>query len=129
MALLDDIKTQLDTDSVTGGATGWVCMLNYMPDSGDKIIAAYETGGFAPEKRFGAGNTTAQPTFQLILRADEWDYSEARTKASAAINSLDYVTISTQTIFVVGSPIALGKDAENRYMISINFEVKDVGGH
>lgn len=128
MALLDDIKTRLEAQSVTGGATGWTAFKGFLPDTTDKVVAIFETGGETPEMAMG-GVDYPKPTFQIRIRGDIRDYAVARTKAQAAIVALHRFEVNNQTLFAIQSaPISIGNDKSDRPNLTANFRVVNVGG-
>lgn len=128
MALLDDIIARLDAQSITGGATGWTAFASFLPDSPNKAVAAFETGGDVPEMAM-AGTNYPKPTFQIRIRGDESDYQVTRTKAQDAITALHRFEVNNQTFFAVQSaPISIGNDKNDRPNLTVNFRVVDVGG-
>ncbi len=117
--LLDDVGTQLDTDLVTGGATGWTLFKSYLPPSPDQIVSIYETSGEFPDVNF------TFPGLQIFVRAGEFEYVLARNKMDGVISSLDNATVSGYSyIFATTSPQLLRVDnQENRILIVLNFKV------
>lgn len=122
MGILDDIESKLVADSVGGGVTGWSIYKSYQPDSPDKVITIYESGGSVPDQTSGIGYS--YPTFQVRGRGVEFGYSELRVKMDEVLSSLNNATISGYVyVFPDDSGvIPLGYDsANNRPMVSINF--------
>lgn len=128
MALLDDIKTRLDAESVTGGATGWSAFTSFLPTDPDKAVAVFETGGDTPEMAMG-GTNYPKPTFQVRIRGESFEYETARQKAQDAINALHRYSVNNQTFFAIQSgPLSIGNDENDRPNLTVNFRVTDVGG-
>jgi hypothetical protein len=121
MSILDDLKTQLETDSVTGGATGWTCYLGGQQETPDKTITIYETGGDQTPDQFDSGST--YPTFQVRGRGAAFGYEALRTKMQAVYDSLNNATIAGYTyVFAIDSaPIGIGVDGNNRPQLVWNF--------
>jgi len=127
MSILDDIGTQLTTDGVVGGASGWTLAKSYQPATPDKMITIYETGGKEPDQT--PGTTHDFPTFQIRGRGVEFGYAALRTQMQAVFDSLNNATISGYVyIYAIDSgPIALRFDtAENRPEMVWNFRTMKV---
>jgi hypothetical protein len=124
MSILDDLKSQLATDGVVDGATGWGCYLGGQPETPDKTITIYETGGDGEPDQF-SGTEHTYPTFQVRGRGAAFGYEALRTKMQDVFNSLNNVDISGYVyVYPVDSgPIALGYDGNNRPQLVWNFKV------
>lgn len=121
MSLLTEIKAALESASVTGGATEWTAYLSYIPDSPDKAIAIYDTGGESVDQ--SGGTKYDRPTFQLYIRGEAWGYEAARTKARDAFDALNAAEPSGYTYLyaVTPEPIPVRYDENNRPELSWNF--------
>lgn len=126
MALLDDILTQLVTDSVVRGATGWEIVLSYMPPEQEKMLAVYEQGGGAPDQT--DGTRYDMPTFQVRGRGEsikdvDDPYSTLRAKMQEVFDSLNDSVISGYVYMFADSsaPIPIGYDANLRPEMTWNF--------
>jgi len=128
VALLDDVLATLDAQGVTGGATGWTAFASFLPDTTDKVVAVYETGGEAPLMAMQGANYP-RPTFQVRVRGAVRDYQDTRTKAQEIYTALHRYSVNNQTFFAVQSgPLSIGNDANDRPNLTINFRVMNVGG-
>jgi hypothetical protein len=121
MALLDDVKTYLEANSVSGGVTGWKTCLAYLPPSPDQVVYVVETGSTrSPEP------TLYSPSIQFIIRGNKDDVQTARTKAEQVLIVMDNATISGTNYpycFAEQNPMYIGKDENERPMFSINFKL------
>ena len=124
MAFLDDLAAKLDSAGVTGGATGWSALKSFLANDPDKVICLLETGG-NPSEQGEIGYD--HPTFQALVRGVAFGYAAARTKADAVVSALNDATISGCTyVFVRHAPLPIGLDANNRPLISLNFDAMKV---
>jgi len=124
MALLEDINTKLEADSVTGGATGWTVRIGPMTDQIDQLVVLAETGGFPPDQ-FGS-TLSGEQTFQVRVRAGRRRYDTARSKMQDVFNSLNASTISGHfyTYALSSGPLFMGFDANERPEFVQNFKVR-----
>ena len=127
MSILDDIGTVLSDAGLVDGASGWKLYKSYMPDSPDKAIALFESGGKIPDQTTGTSHDF--PDFQVRGRAGAFGYEILRTKMQAIFNELNDSTISGY-IYVFASqsgpmPMGYGK-GDNRPELSWNFTTMKV---
>lgn len=99
-------------------------------DQRDTLIAIYEPGGAPPVYSFGASPMLERPTVQVISRSTS--YATARTNAFTIYTILAAVEDATLSgtaytrVTPSQSPIDLGKDADDRHLISCNFMAEKV---
>jgi len=121
--LLDAVGTMLSTVASTGTTSTYRLFKTFMPDTPDKVMVLYETGGFPPDS---IQHGLDQPTFSVHVRGT---YSTAREKLNEAFNLLHQINRSTAggstekfiSIVAVGDALSLGRDTKNRPVISQNF--------
>ena len=141
MPLLDDIATFLDAQSTaftllsgTSGNLAKTISLDHSAVS-DTIAVLYETGGAGNEYTFSTSSNSARvaiekPSLQMLSRSS--DYQTARNQAQVAYTILDGLAgrnLPTATgtryleITAVQTPFSLGRDDNDRPIISVNFNV------
>jgi hypothetical protein len=139
--ILDEIATYLaaqSTDFTALSGSGGNLTKAFMPDAApapDTIATIYETGGVAPVHTFSTGDLPDRafenPRVQMITRSTS--YTTARNLADTAFKLLDGLNsqslpTSTGTRYIditaVQSPFSIGRDANGRYLISVNFDVR-----
>ena len=143
--LLDDIATYLAAQStaftILAGTEGNMTK-GFMPDAApapDTCTTLYETGGTAPTHTFSTDADTRyfeNPRLQIMTRSTS--YESARDRADKAFKLLDGLanTVLPTTagslyidISAVQSPFSIGRDANDRFLMSVNFDVmKTVAG-
>lgn len=124
MSILDDIMTQLEADSVSGGATGWTTKKSLMPPAPDQIVGIFETGGGDVDQTQGVSQFDGHG-FQVRVRGTAFDYDGARAKIAEAFTSLNNVTLSGYIFIFADSiqPLPLGLDTNDRPELAMNFTV------
>lgn len=123
MALLDDVKSTLESAAVVGGVTGWTLALGYMPPDPDKLVFVGKTTGEAPEVDPDATNQYDFDSFSVVVRGAEYDYEDAQTKADAIFVALHNASINGFVyVFAKHTPTSLGIDDNKRPMLSLNFQ-------
>ena len=142
--LLDDVTTYLDAQSTAlkklAGTTGNLSKA-FMGDAAptpDTIVTLYETGGTDPIHVFTTGGQTRwyeQPTLQALSRSTS--YQTARDNAEVVFTKLDGLAntlLPTATgvfylsIDAIQSPFSIGRDANNRHLVSVNFSIVKATG-
>lgn len=89
------------------------------------LIALFEAGGAPPVYTYGSSPMLERPTVQVISRSTS--YATARTNASTIYSILAAVKGATLsgTIYTrvtpSQSPFDMGKDADDRHLISCNY--------
>lgn len=119
MALLDGVATILATAGV--GTRGTDLFNGQMPQRPANCMAITLTGGYPPLIH----TDVDRPTFQVKVR--NTSYAAAESKAYAVYNALhNYGGTSNSVIFLqiqaMQTPTAIGKDENDRFLFSINFE-------
>lgn len=122
MALLDDIHGRLTAAGVIGGASGWTGYKSYLPDTPDKAVAIYETGGPPPETALAI----AYPTFQCRVRGEASGYAAARAQAQAVVDALHAQAAAVGAAYVYlyaanSGVLPLGNDENDRPHLTVNF--------
>lgn len=125
MGLLEDIKTKID--QLTSETTSTI-YIGDMPDNLN-VLAIYPTGGFAPNHTLNIQSASVNsPTFQIILK--DSNFSNAYTRLNSIKNALSGVSMQSTdlltyiTIFGLSDIINLGKDKNQRTILSLNFVCK-----
>jgi hypothetical protein len=122
MALIDDIATYLQTNSV--GTVGTDIFKSYVPDAANALVAVIDTGGMKPDIYI----PTKEPTFQVFIRAAT--YSAGKTKLATIRSLLHQVQGSTigSTYFYFIHAISegghLGRNERGLDEFSINFQCR-----
>lgn len=143
MPLLTDILTYLDAQSsalkkLAGtGSTGNLVITNLLDHTGvpDTLMVLLETGGSAPNWVFGSTNP-AYETASLQAISRSTNYATARSRAFLAYRILGGIhnqylptsSASTKCWYLDCNPdqppFSLGKDANQRWLLSCNFTVR-----
>ncbi len=124
------IATLLEASSVgLGLALGTDLFIAEELDSPDSIVTVYNTGGFAPQSNY----EYLKPTVQVRVRGAKNTSSETSyTTAENIIDALHGVYEQTVSgtryvqILALGDIFSLGKDENNRFIYTVNFEIHRV---
>jgi len=121
MALLDDMRDHLITNSIVEGATGWQCLIGRITDNQDQQVALFETGGETPDE--SQETRVDEVTFQVRVRAAEFAYNAARSKIQDVFDTLQDATISGYVfVFAIqAGPLNMGYDNNNRPELVQNY--------
>lgn len=134
MPILTEVATYLAANSTlaVGGVTGTLQITQMTDDMANTVVALYETGGSATVKAFstgaGAARVYEQPGLQALSRSTS--YATARASAGIVYDLLDGISNTTMTgvtylsVDAVQPPFAIGRDDNERHLISVNFQVK-----
>jgi len=121
MSVINDIAIYLQANGI--GTIGTDIFLGYQPESPNNSITLYETGGYALD----LAGFLRYPTLQIMVR--NTSYSAARTKIDSII-ALMHRTVNTTinstrycSIYTTSDATSLGKDDQNRSLLSVNFEL------
>jgi hypothetical protein len=127
--LLDEIATRIGTL----GLSGYTITTGHRPDTPDKVVTIYETGGAAAELGFGvAGIQFEHPTIQVVVRAAANDYETARNAMQLIYVDLPKVqgtTLSGTTYHLIipaQAPFLLERDVQRRPVLVVNFAITKV---
>jgi hypothetical protein len=121
-----DILTKLQT--FTGLLTGWTAGVTREPDSPDKCITIYDTGGGDPNPAL----LIDEPTIQIRVRgaAGAAGYAAAYTLCDAIKNKVLGIAAWTLTgigrytgAWMLGDVNSIGYDGNNRPLLTMNFRV------
>jgi len=136
--ILDDLATYIDAQSTVftklSGSAGNLAK-GEMPDTApapDTLTALYETGGISTLMSFSTGDQVSRQItrhrIQVLARSTL--YSTARTNAETVFTMLDGLakTLPTATglpysIEAVSPPFDIGKDRNERHLVSTNYDV------
>lgn len=118
--ILDELATYLQGQGVasTSQSASWAVFKGFEPDTPDKCISLFETGGNPNEQN--VNTPVDRPTFQLRVRADDYGYSTGRAKIAAARTALELIgnsTLSTRRyvhVVAMSEPVSLGLDENQR---------------
>ena len=125
--LLDEISTYLVSQGVgvAGSTASWTVFKGIEPNTPEKCITLFETGGLENE---GHHDTPVdRPTFQVRVRADSYGYSTARVKLGAARTALENIgniTLSSWKyvhVQAIGEAASLGYDENQLPRLVLNF--------
>lgn len=133
--MLDAVATYLtsNTTLTVGGTTGTLAKAVMTDSQPDTVAVLYEQPGGASEYSFSTSTGTVgvvyeQPNLQCLTRSAT--YTVARAAAQTvytALNGLGETTMSGVrflSIEAIQSPFSLGRDSNERYLVSVNFRVK-----
>ena len=132
--LVTDLGDLLATGGAgtVGSTAAWGIYLGRMPESPDRCITVYETGGVSSLHTMstGPGNAVLErPRAQVVVRAPEGNYSTGREKIQEVVRLLDGLRprmINTTQYYwaaSVQSPFVLDRDANERIRFVVNFDV------
>ena len=133
MTMLDAVATYLvaNTTLTVGGTAGTLAKAIMLDTQPDTVAVLYETGGTGSEYVFSTGATEVvyeEPNLQLISRSTT--YSKARSVAETVYTKLDGLSETVMSsvryldIEAMQSPFSIGRDEQERYLVSVNFRVK-----
>jgi len=136
--ILDDVAQYLSTN-ITALTLGTNLTKGYMPDSPDTCTTVFETGGYRPTHYFTTGTQTrAYENPGIMVHARSTDQVTARGLAESVFTKLDGITnraLPTTTgthhyvsIDAVQSPFLVGRDKNDRFVFSVNFDVTKTTG-
>jgi hypothetical protein len=142
--ILDDLVTYLDAQSTALSllsGTGGNLSKAFMPDASpapNTMVTLYETGGRAPVHVFTTSTQTRlheQPTVQVLSRSSS--YQTARNNAETVFGILDGIAntllptatgIRYVSIEAIQSPFSIGRDANDRHLVSCNYQIMKATG-
>jgi len=112
---------------VTAGiASGWNTSIAREPDSPDKALTFYNTGGLAPNPKW----LMDYPSIQVRVRGDKNAYATSRAKAQAIKDKLLGLEsqdvgggIRLSSTLMVGDIVDLGYDSLQRPLHTMNFRL------
>ena len=129
--LLDDVATYLESQTTRLDRTNLT--RGFQPDTPNTITTLIESGGVFPLHAFSTGGGTRiyeRPTLQVMSRST--DYQTVRATMEDVFTILDGFNnagLPTSTgvryaaIDAVQSPFAIGRDSNDRFEMSVNFEI------
>ncbi len=133
--ILDAVATYLVTNTTltVGGTSGTLAKAVMSDSQPDTIAVLYEQGGGPSEYSFSTSTGTVavvyeQPNLQCLSRSVS--YQTARTAAQTvytALNGLGDTTMSGVrflSVEAIQPPFSVGRDKQDRYLVSVNFRVK-----
>ena len=123
--VLDDLATRIAT--TISGTVGTDIFKSMMPVTPDAAVALYETGGLAPEKRFGTkGIEWERPGVQVVVRGAPGDYQTARTTSQTIFEDVSKIEAEdlSGTRFHLSDPLqqpfGLSVDEQDRPTVAFN---------
>jgi len=135
--LLDDVATYLAANS-TRLSVGVNLTKSFMPDDPATVTTLFETGGFTPLHAFSTGaGTRYYERPGLMIHSRSTDYQTVRETMEAVFVLLDGwndqalpTTTGTHysSIDASQSPFLTHRDANDRFVMSINFNVVKTTG-
>jgi hypothetical protein len=135
--LLDDVGTYLAANS-TRFTVGVNLTKGNMPENPATCTTLFETGGFSPLHAFTTGSQTRyyeRPSIMVHSRST--DYQTVRDTMEAVFTILDgynNALLPTATgvhygsIDAVQSPFLINRDSNDRFVMSVNFNVVKTTG-
>ena len=125
--LLDDVLDFLSTGGL-GLTSGTNLFAGTLPDSPDRCVVLYETGGFFPiHANANAAAVVERPRVQVVTRAPS--FQGARQLAHNVFRRLDSTRGATingvfyHWISAVSSPAQMGDDGSGRPRVVCNFDI------
>jgi hypothetical protein len=123
--VLDDLATRIAT--TISGTVGTNIFKSTMPTTPDAVVALYETGGLAPEKRFGTkGIDWERPAVQVVVRGAPGDYETARTTIQTIfedVSKIEAENLSSTRFYLsdpLQEPFGLTVDDQDRPTVAFN---------
>lgn len=123
--VLDDLATRIAT--TISGTVGTDIFKSMMPVTPDAAVALYETGGLAPEKRFGTkGIEWERPGVQVVVRGAPGDYQTARTTSQTIfedVSEIETEDLSGTRYYLsdpLQQPFGLSVDEQDRPTVAFN---------
>ena len=123
--VLDDLATRIAT--AISGTVGTDVFKSMLPAVPDAAVALYETGGLAPEKRFGsAGVDWERPGVQVVVRGAPGDYQTARTTSQTIFENVAEIETEdlSGTRYYLSDPqqqpFGLAVDEQDRPTVAFN---------
>jgi hypothetical protein len=123
--VLDDLATRIAT--TISGTVGTDIFKSKMPALPDAAVALRETGGLAPEKRFGTkGIEWERPAVQIVVRGAPGDYETARTTSQTIfedVSKIETEDLSGTRYYMsdpLQEPFGLTIDEQDRPTVSFN---------
>src|SRR5512143_1312249 len=118
--ILDELATYLVSQGVgsTSQTASWAVFKGFEPETPDKCISLFETGGDPNEQH--EATPIDRPTFQVRIRSDDYGYSTGRAKIAAARTALELVGNTSLSgrryvhVVAMREPISLGLDENQR---------------
>ena len=133
--MLDPVATYLvaNTTLTVGGTTGTLAKAVMSDSQPDTVTVLYEQPGAGAEYSFSTSTGTVavvyeQPNLQALSRAAT--YTVARAAAQTVYTTLNGLGDTTMSgvrflsIEAIQAPFSVGRDKQDRYLVSVNFRVK-----
>ena len=136
--ILDDVAQYLSTN-ITALTLGTNLTKGFMPENPSTVVTVFETGGYRPTHSFTTGvQTRAYENPGIMVHARSTDQVTARGLAESVFTKLDGLnnrSLPTTTgthhyvsIDAVQSPFLVGRDSNDRFVFSVNFDVTKTTG-
>ena len=123
--VLDDLGVRIAT--AISGTVGTDIFKSTLPPSPDACVSLFESGGLAPEKRFGTkGIEWERPAVQVVVRGAPNDYATARATIQTIYESIAEIETEdlSGTRYYLSNPqqnpFALGVDEQERPTVAFN---------
>ena len=122
--LIDEVADYLEDQAV--GTVGTDIFVGYLPESPNACIAVLDTGGMQPDPYL----PTKEPTFQVFIRATNYDNGKTKLDAVRAIlhqkANLQLISAGTYHYFILALSEGghVGRDEIGRDLFSINFQTR-----
>lgn len=115
---------QTQGEGTIGATSGWALSTGMEPDAPDNAITVYDTGGQAPDND---DQSIERYTVQVRIRS--YGYSSAYAKLQSIKSTLIAASFgSFVAVWAQSEPGLIGKDDNDRFLFTINFEaMRDTG--
>ena len=130
--ILDDVATYLATNS-TRLTVGVTLTKAFMPDTPDTVTTLFETGGSGPLNAFStSGGVRVYEQPSIMVHSRSANYQTVRDVMEDVFTILDGIgntnlPTATGTLYgsvdAVQSPFLINRDSNDRFVMSINFNV------
>jgi hypothetical protein len=124
VSLLDAVRAKLIADGVVEGVTGVICTIGYSPDTADRVVSMYNTGGSPEETQ---ASSYAVGSIQVRVRAPLLDYPGGLAKYNqvfASLQNADLSAAGVHMLIAMNTMPMLWYDAIQRPNFSLNLRVK-----
>lgn len=124
MSLLSDLAVYLEGQGQVLGASGYALALNYFPETPNKVVGVFDTGGGEADGDGVSADDYDTVTFQVRVRGEPWTHEATRAKMESLFRLLDDSSPTSGWIFAFptqSTPLPLGLDNNNRPQYACNF--------
>lgn len=125
--ITSEVSARLTAQSLI--TTGFTVYRNVMPDTPDKVIALFETGGLGPETFLGTSTTVESPGLQIRVRGAKQDADTPRLQIERIYQAvISWGGFTQAGVKYLGfralqAPFMMGRGENERVEWSVNFLV------